>query len=193
MTRKQSNIYKNHPDCFFVLRKDRPFDLIPVDDKIALFPMSVRIIKIDLGGGNTEYLLTNLPEDRFDITLLKKIYHMRWGIETSYRYLKYNVALNYFHSCLREFIIQEFYARLILYNYTMLIISCVKVSQTGRKYMQKVSVSDAVVTCRDFLIQRIKNAEIRELLLRYLTDIRPDRKYPRKVRSKRFESLTNRT
>ncbi len=53
------------------------------------------------------------------------------SIQTSYRYLKYNVALNYFHSCLREFIIQEFYARLILYNYTMLIISCVKVSQTG--------------------------------------------------------------
>ena len=193
VTRKQSNIYKNHPDRFFVLRKDRPFDMIPVDDKTALFPMSFRIIKIDLGGGNTEYLLTNLPEDRFDITLLKKIYHTRWGIETSYRYLKYNVALNYFHSCLREFIIQEFYARLILYNYTMLIISCVKVSQTGRKYMQKVSVSDAVVTCRDFLIQRIKNAEIRELLLKYLTDIRPDRKYPRKVHSKRFESLTNRT
>lgn len=118
---------------------------------------------------------------------------MRWGIETSYRYLKYNVALNYFHSCLREFIIEEYYARLILYNYTMLIISCMKVSQTGRKYMQKVSVSDAVVTCGDFLIQRIKNAEIRELLLKYLTDIRPDRKYPGKVHSKRFESLTNRT
>jgi IS4 transposase len=132
VTRKQSNIYKNHLDCFFVLRKDRPFDLIPVDDKTTLFPMSVRIIKIDLGGGNTEYLLTNLPEDRFDITLLKKIYHMRWGIETSYRYLKYNVALNYFHSCLREFIIQEFYARLILYNYTMLLISCVK-SSTDRE------------------------------------------------------------
>jgi hypothetical protein len=77
VTRKQSNIYKNHLDCFFVLRKDRPFDMIPVDDKTTLFPMSVRIIKIDLGGENTEYLLTNLPEDRFDITLLKKIYHMR--------------------------------------------------------------------------------------------------------------------
>ena len=118
---------------------------------------------------------------------------MRWGIETSYRYLKYNVALNYFHSCLRELIIQEFYARLILYNMTMLLISCVKVVQSEQHYRRKVSVSDAVVTCRDFLIQRIKNAEIRELLLKYLTDIRPDRKYPRKVRSKRFESLTNRT
>ena len=72
VTRKQSNIYKNHPDCFFVLRKDRPFDLIPIEDKTALFPMSFRIIKIDLGGGNTEYLLTNLPKHRFDITLLKK-------------------------------------------------------------------------------------------------------------------------
>ena len=38
-----------------------------------------------------------------------------------------------------------------------------------------------------------KNAEIKEQLLRYLTDIRPGRNYPRKVRSKRFEPLTNRT
>ena len=193
VTRKQSKIYKNHPDRFYVLRKDRPFDLIPADDKTTLFPMSVRIINIELEGGNTEYLLTNLPEDRFDIALLKMIYHMRWGIETAFRYLKYNVALNYFHSCLRGLIIQEFYARLILYNMTMLLISCAKVVQSGQNYRRKVSVSDAVVTCRYFLIQRIKNAEIRELLLKYLTDIRPGRKFPRKVRSKRFEALTNRT
>ena len=101
VTRKQSHVYKDHPERFFVLRKDRPFDLIPINDKTALFPMSVRIIRIKLDSGNTEYLLTNLMEDRFDIALLKKIYHMRWGIETSFRYLKYNVGLNYFHSCLR--------------------------------------------------------------------------------------------
>ena len=193
VTRKKSNLYKNHPDRFFVVRKSRPFDLIPEDDKTTLFPMSIRIIKIELDGGNTEYLLTNLPECQFGIALIKDIYHMRWGIETSFRYLKYNVALNYFHSCLRELIIQEFFARLILYNMTMLLIGCVKVVQSGRKYKRKVSVSDAVVTCRYFLIQRIKNTEIRNQLLRYLTDIRPGRIYPRKVRSKRFESLTNRT
>ena len=192
VTRKQSHVYKDHPERFFVLRKDRPFDLIPINDKTALFPMSVRIIRIKLDSGNTEYLLTNLMEDRFDIALLKKIYHMRWGIETSFRYLKYNVGLNYFHSCLRELIIQEFYARLILYNMTMLLISCVKVVQSEQHYRRKVSVSDAVVTCRYFLIQRIKNAEIKELLLKYLTDIRPGRTFPRKVRSRRFESLTNR-
>lgn len=43
----------------------------------------------------------------------------------------------------------------------------------------------------DVVIQ--KRAEIKELLLKYLTDIRPGRKFPRKVRSKRFEALTNRT
>lgn len=193
VTRKQAKIYREHQERFVILRKDRPFDMIPVDDKITLFQMSVRIIKVELDGGKTEYLLTNLQEDRFDIALLKNIYHMRWGIETSFRYLKYNVALNYFHSCLRELIIQEFYARLILYNMTRLLISCVKVIQTTQKYRRKVSVSDAVVTCRYYLIQRIKNAEIKKLLLQYLTDIRPDRVFTREVRSKRFEPLTNRT
>ena len=192
-TRNSSRPYRGQPQRFVILRKDRPFDLIPEDDKDSTFPMSMRIIKIRLDGGNDEYLLTNLPESQFDISLIKDIYNMRWGIETSFRYLKYNVALNYFHSCLRELIIQEFYARLILYNVTMLLTGCVKVDQSGRRYRRKVSVSDAVVTCRQFLTQRLKNAEVKELLLKYLTDIRPGRAYPRKVRSKRFEPLTNRT
>lgn len=193
VTRKKSKTYTNHPERYVTLRKDRPFDLIPEDDKTTMFPMSIRIIKIELDDGNTEYLITNLPECKFGIALIKDLYHMRWGIETSFRYLKYNVALNYFHSCLRELIIQEFFARLILYNMTMIMVSCVEVVQSDTKYERKVSVSDAVVTCRYFLIHRIKNAEIKEQLLRYLTDIRPGRNYPRKVRSKRFEPLTNRT
>ena len=193
VTRKKSKMYINHPERYITLRKDRPFDLIAEDDKTTMFPMSIRIIKIELDGGNTEYLITNLPKGQFGIALIKEFYNKRWGVETSFRYLKYNVALNYFHSCLRELIIQEFFARLILYNMTMIMISCVEVVQSDTKYERKVSVSDAVVTCRYFLIHRFKNSEIREQLLRYLTDIRPGRSYPRKVRSKRFESLTNRT
>ena len=81
---------------------------------------------------------------------------------------------------------------MILYNFTKLVITSVSLPRLERKYQYKVSVSDAIVTCRDFLIHEIKNAEIEDLLLKYLTDVRPGRSYPRKKHSKRYIPFTNR-
>ena len=192
VTRKSSKFHLSNPSDYYVARKSRPFDLIPVDDMDSYFELSFRVVKIELRDGY-EYLLTNLPENTFTLRELKDLYHMRWGIETSFRYLKYNVALNSFHSVLRDLIFQEIYARLILYNITMLLVHSVKLPKKDLKYARKVSVSDAVVTCRYFLIHRLTNEYIKELLLTYLTDIRPNRSFSRKTRSKRFVPLTNRT
>ena len=46
---------------------------------------------------------------------------MRWGIETSFRELKYAIGLTSFHARKPDFIKQETYARLLLYNYCELI------------------------------------------------------------------------
>jgi len=192
VTRKSSDHHLSHPSDYYVARRSRPFDLIPVDDKDSYFELSFRVIKIQLQD-SCEYLLTNLPAKSFNLQELNDLYHMRWGIETSFRYLKYNVALNSFHSILRDLIFQEIYARLILYNITMLLIHSVKLPKKDLKYARKLSVSDAVVTCRYFLIHYLTNEYIKELLLKYLTDIRPGRLFPRKTRSKRFVPLTNRT
>lgn len=191
LTRSRKKAFLEHPDQFVCIRKDRRFDLIPEDDMDTVFPVSVRLVKIDLPNG-PEYLLTNLPAEKFCPDTIKELYRMRWGIETAFRFLKYNISLNSFHSIRRDLIIQEIYARVILYNFTMLIIHSVSLPRLERKYQYKVSVSDAIVTCRHFLIHRIKNAEIRELLLGYLTDIRQGRSYPRKKHSKRYSPLTNR-
>ena len=60
---------------------------------------------------------TNLPENEFDITELKNLYQMRWGIETSFRELKYAIGLTHFHAKKTEYVKQEIWARLILYNF----------------------------------------------------------------------------
>ena len=133
-----------------------------------------------------------MSEQSFDIQELKKLYNLRWGIETSFRFLKYNIGLNYFHSVKRTLIIQEIYARIIMYNFTMLLVHCVKVEKKNTKYEYKVSVSDAIDTSRTFLIERLKNGTIKENLLKYLTPIKPGRSFERKIRSKRFVSMYNR-
>ena len=191
-TRSRKKAYRQNPDRFIHVRKDRRFDMIPVEDRDSTYPVSVRLVKLSLPDGSHEYLVTDLPKRQFESDKLRDLYDMRWGIETAFRYLKYNVALNYFHSLRRDFIVQEIYARVILYNLTMLLVNCVSPPQRKTRYQRKVSISDAVITCRDFLIYRFKNEEIVSLLLRYLTDIRPGRSFPRKSRSRRFISLSNR-
>ena len=134
-----------------------------------------------------------MPEDRFKIPELKDLYKIRWKIETSFLFLKYGIALNYFHSIIRDSINQEIYARLILYNFISLILSCVDVPNNETTYTYQVSVSDAIYKCRLYLLKRMTNTAIVELLLRDKTPVRPDRSFERNMRSQRLKSLQNRT
>ena len=65
------------------------------------------------------------------------------------------------------------------------LVSCVKVEKTGLKYTYYVAISDAVVTVLLFLKGWLSGNNVNKALLKYLTPIRPDRTYQRKVRSKR--------
>ena len=178
------------------LRPDRPFDLIPVDDHFSSREFSLRLIKLSLsdnkGTENCEYLLTNLSSKTFRLEDIRYIYGLRWGIETSFCHLKYNVGLSYFHSIKRSSIFQEVYARVILYNLTMLLASGISPPRKDTQYEYKVSIADAVITARMFLNNCISVANLKELLHRYLTPVRPGRASPRKIRSKRVFSLHNR-
>ena len=64
---------------------------------------------------------------------------MRWGIETSFRNLKYILGLLYFHSKKTEYTNQEISAKLIMYNFAELIISHIVIKQKKRKHNYKVN------------------------------------------------------
>ena len=74
---------------------------------------------------------------------------MRWGIETSFRDLKYIVGMLKFHSRKSGFIMQEIYAALIMYNMTVVESQCVDVPQ--RKYEYKIRFSTAVCIVKRLL------------------------------------------
>ena len=50
-TRSSKNIYKNNPSKYVYVRRNRPFDSIDVNDKEALYPIKVRVVKILLPSG----------------------------------------------------------------------------------------------------------------------------------------------
>lgn len=52
-------------------------------------------------------------------TELKELYNQRWGIETGFREVKHILGLSAFHSKQENSILQEVFARLLMYNYSM--------------------------------------------------------------------------
>ena len=68
-----------------------------------------------------ETVLTNLDKDIYPPEKLRELYASRWGIETSFRDLKYTVGMLDFHFKKVMCIHQEIYAHLIMYNFAEMI------------------------------------------------------------------------
>lgn len=85
------------------------FDYIK-DASDVLYPISFRVVRFAVKKGLYETVITNLPADQFPPQLLRELYHKRWGIETSFRDLKYTLALTHFHAKKRPFIEQEIFS-----------------------------------------------------------------------------------
>ena len=128
--------------------------------------------------------MTNLDATSFPPFELKQLYNMRWGIETSFRELKYTVGLLHFHAKKVECIYQEIFARLIMYNFTELITSPVVISKADLKYTYKVNFSVAVHICRQFFLGNVSPPDVEALIRRYVSPIRPGRSRPRNMTTK---------
>lgn len=83
-----------------------------------------------------EVLITNLPRNKFTLKEMKRVYWLRWGIETSFRELKYALGAINFHSKKDKYILQELYAHLIMFNATSRVAAAIPVtnSETGWGY-----------------------------------------------------------
>lgn len=95
-----------------------------------------------------ECILTNLDEKDFPIEEIKRLYGWRWGIERSFRELKYTIGLTNFHAKKVEYILQEIFARLTIYNFCERIITTIAIQQKNRKYTYQTNFTVAVFICR---------------------------------------------
>lgn len=158
------------------------FDYLPLDSKES-YPVSLIVVRIKLSEDSYESLVTNLDSFTFKSEDLKVLYHLRWGIETSFRELKYALGLNQFHSKKLEFIIQEIYARFIIYNFSMEITQVVALSAPLKQFYQ-LNFTQAIGICKRFFLDQTVNVEI--LIRRYLLPIRQNRSDQRNITKKKF-------
>lgn len=153
-------------------------------DDLYYEPIPRHIVRFPISNDTSETIITNLDADRFPPSELKQLYAMRWGIETSFRDLKYTVGLQHFHAKKTEFVQQEIFARLTMYNFYELITQSVVIQQKSRKYPYKVNFSAAVHICREFFLHDLTPSRVEALLTKFISPVRPGRSSPRKLKNK---------
>ena len=148
------------------------------------YGISLRVIRIEIAEGCYENLITNLPDLDFDIDDFKELYHLRWNEEIAYRDLKYPLCLKAFHSKQYKYIVQEVWARAILYNFCSEISMHVEIPKKNRKHAYQINYSQAIKICRDFLRNNIQALNVEGLITQNIEPIRPGRTFARQARFK---------
>ena len=156
------------------------------------YQLHFRLVRFKISDDRFETIITNLPADRFSPDEIKVLYAMRWGIETSFRDLKYTIGLLHFHSKKVDYILQEIFASLIMYNFSELITSHVVIQQGNRLYEYKVCFSSAAHVCKSFLFGFVDPPDVETLIRRFILPIRPNRSRARILFRKGMVSFTYR-
>lgn len=199
LTRKQTNsvkqLLKDKNHYKFIPSSTR-FDYLPQtsrkQDPTVFYDLSFRIVRFPLSDTSCETIITNLSPEQYPLSEIKRLYAMRWGIETSFRDLKHTLGLLHLHAKKVEFVLQEIFAKLTMYNFCELITQSVVIQQKQKKYAYKVNFSDAVHICFEFFLRNVPPPIVEAMLMNYISPIRPGRKDTRKQTQKTAFSFTYR-
>lgn len=184
LSKRLTNRIRQEPQKYRWIPSKVHFDYIP-DASDTLYPISFRAVRFAVKEGLYETVITNLPADRFPPPLLRELYHRRWGIETSFRDLKYTLALTHFHSKKLPFIEQEIFSRMTLYNFASLLRLHAIFMQPEGKYLYHINAAFAAHIAREFLLGFVPPAKVEILISKFLLPIRPGQQKPRNMRVKR--------
>lgn len=166
-----------------------------LDNSLDHYTMTFRILRFKISEDTYRMVFTNLFADEFSFDEIDGLYSLRWGVETSFRELKYAIGLTSFHSKKVAFILQEIYARLIMYNFCEMITMQVTIRQKCTKHVYQVNFTAAIDFCKKFFCTRENEhpPDIEALLRKNILPIRKGRMFQRIVRRGRTISFNYRT
>jgi len=153
--------------------------------------LKIRIMKFPIGENSYEYVVTNLPSYSFSIQTIKKLYNLRWGEETAFRHLKYAGNIVHIHSLKNEFLLQEIYAKLTLYNFSSWLAASIEVTEKKTdKHTYVLNHTQLLKIAIRFIKGTVQ--EVKALITKYWVPIRPGRKFKRNIRRQSADTLTYR-
>lgn len=108
--------------------------------------LKVRLVRIDLPGGEVEVLMTTLLDsNKHPIKLFKELYFLRWGIETFYDELKNKLKVEYFTGYSEVSIRQDFFCAIFISNLQSVIVHDLEpeiaIQNQGKKYNYKINTN----------------------------------------------------
>jgi len=182
LTLKTTNMVKLCPQLYKWMPNNMRFDYMSKDN--PWYEFNCRVVRFKISKDTYECIITNLDKDEFSIEEIKELYNKRWGIETSFRELKYAIGLNALHSKKRKLIQQEIYARVILYNFCQRIVQDIRIKKSDkRKYKYQVNFTRSFHIIRTFLSKKGgTNPPIDNLIAKEILPIRPGRSDTRNVK-----------
>lgn len=193
MTRHSSGPALVNPKTYKYFARGREFDYLP-DLNSDDYPLTIRFVRFQLADGTFLTLATSLSEEDFPPCLLAELYHLRWGIETAYREAKHSLGMIYWHSKKAACIMQEVYAHLIMYNFSMYIAMRLKPAQGDRKHPVQINFTQAFKTCKRFFCAKYYEPpfDVEALILKYVEPVRDGRSFPRVTVSPKVKSFAYR-
>ena len=165
-----------------LLSQKTRFDYI-TDLNAPDYELTIRFVRFRVAPDKYYALATSLTAEDMPVEMLKEIYRLRWGIETSYRWEKHVLGLEAVHSKKLECIMQEIYAQLIMYNFSMYIAAGLQPEQKKRKHPVQINYTQALKICMYFfrLAADISPPDIEALILQFVLPVRRGRSYQRKA------------
>ena len=154
------------------------------------FKVSCRVVTVELETGEKEYLATNLESDKFTYEDIKKIYTLRWGIETNFHTLKESLKIESISSSKEDLIKQDIYSQMVAFNTLQAFANAKEkeIDQPKYKHEMKININMAVGFFKKYFIyllieenmlkKKILMEELSDNIKRYLVPKRPGRKYP---------------
>lgn len=196
LTRKQTNEIKElckNRNYYKYISSTTSFDYLPIKsqkkESPKFYELNFRIVRFPISENTYEVLITNLDVSKYPPQKLKELYALRWGIETSFRDLKYTIGMLNFHSKKVMCIQQEIYAHLTMYNFSEMITQHVLIDKKQRQYTYKANFSVAVHMCRKFYHGVTTSPDLEAIIARNLVPIRPDRHRERNLTVKVFHGF----
>ena len=187
LSKRYTTEVKAHPEIYKYIHPKTNFSFFE-QDNCNFYPFSFRVVRGKIADRYFSFI-TNLSPAEFPTTKIKSLYLLRWGIETAFRELKYALGLVAFHAKKADFIIQEIFARLTMYNFCETITLHVTIKQQiNYKHSYQVNFTQAIHICKKFFSLDENPPDVEGLIKKFILPVRPERSYPRRDRRKSFIS-----
>ena len=156
--------------------------------------IKVRLVRVDLTGGEVEVLITTLLDSKkYSARMFKELYFLRWGVETFYDELKNKLKIEHFTGYSQASIQQDFYCAIFISNLQSVIVNDLteelSLQNQDKKYNYKVNTNLSYgflknrvleLLCKEAPLDKVFQ-ELEALFLGHTVPIRNNRSVSRHV------------